>query len=146
MNLTELNQAARLFQKDNRAFVFGEIEQHPLVPETFDFVVINATFKYFNDIPGVLHIVRKLLRKIEEIHILDRAFHHIKADQEKARARSRKHFVQMGEPDTIKQFHHPLGSDISSFQPKVRYFNRNLLKKLLRMPENPLPCVVIRRT
>lgn len=143
MNQTELRQAARLFQKDNLAFAFGDIDQDPLLPEMFDFVVLNAAIQYFNDIPGVLRIIRKLLKENGEIHILDSAFHHTKAEQEKARARSREHFAQMGEPDMIHHFHHPLWSDINSFQPKVRHFNRNLLKKLLRIPQNPMPWVVI---
>jgi ubiquinone/menaquinone biosynthesis C-methylase UbiE len=143
MNLTELKQAARLFQKDNLAFAFGDIKRDPLLPETFDFVVLNAAIQYFNDIPGLLHIVRKLLRKNGEIHILDSAFHRTKADQEKARTRSREHFAQMGEPHMIHHFHHPLWSEIESFQPKVRHFNRNLVKKFLRIPQNPMPWVVI---
>jgi ubiquinone/menaquinone biosynthesis C-methylase UbiE len=143
MNRKELGQAARLFQKDNLAFAFGDIEQNPLLPETFDFVVLNAAIQYFNDTEGVLHTIRKLLKKNGEIHVLDSSFHQTKADQEKARARSLDHFAQMGEPDMIDHFHHPLWSDIKSFQPKVRHFNRNLLKKLLRIPQNPMPWVVI---
>ncbi|HOY95374.1 MAG TPA: class I SAM-dependent methyltransferase [Catalimonadaceae bacterium] len=143
MNKTELGQAARLFQTDNLAFAFGDIEQDPLLPEKFDFVVLNAAIQYFNDIPGLLHLIRKLLKKTGEIHIFDSAFHLTKADQEKARARSRKHFAQMGEPDMIHHFHHPLWSEIKNFQPKIRYFNRNLLKKVLRIPQNPMPWVVI---
>ena len=143
MNLTELKQAARLFQKDNLAFAFGDIERDPLLQETFDYIVLNAVIQYFNDIPGVLSTIRKLLKKNGEIHILDSAFHRTTTDQEKARARSRDHFAQMGEPDMIHHFHHPLWSEIESFQPKIRHFNRNLLKKLLRIPQNPMPWLVI---
>jgi ubiquinone/menaquinone biosynthesis C-methylase UbiE len=143
MNLTELKQAARLFQKNNLSFAFGDIEQHPLLPETFDFVVLNAAIQYFSDTPGLLHMIRKLLKKNGEIHILDSAFHRTTAAQEKARASSKEYFAQMGEPDMIHHFHHPHWSGIESFHPKIRHFNRNLLKKLLRIPQNPMPWVVI---
>lgn len=145
MNRTELGQAARLFPKDNLAFAFGDIERDPLLPEMFDFVVLNAAIQYFSDTPGLLHMIRKLLKKNGEIHILDSAFHRTKAAQEKARASSREYFAQMGEPDMIHHFHHPHWSDIESFHPKIRHFNRNLLKKLFRIPQNPMPWVVIEK-
>jgi len=144
LNFTELNQASRLFSNKNLNFAFGDIEKDILVSESFDIITLNASIQYFQSAPNLLNTLVPLLKIQGEIHILDSPFHKSVADQKEARERSRIYFEKMGESEMMNHFHHLLWSEIETHNPEIHFFNRSRLKKILRIPQNPMPWIIIR--
>jgi SAM-dependent methyltransferase len=72
VNLTELEQAARVFNRfSNLQFVQGNIFSETLADKRFDLIVFAASIQYFSSLPAIIGTTQKLLNEGGEIHILD---------------------------------------------------------------------------
>lgn len=117
INEAELQQAARVFIRDNLRFAAGSL---PEQAQRFDIILFAAALQYFSPAEDVLRRCLQRLLPGGEVHILDTKFY-APHEQPLARARSRDYFQKMGAPE-LQPFYHHLGwSELAAFSPVVLY-------------------------
>lgn len=108
LNQLELDQAARLFQKPNLRFCYGDIfDEHVM---TYDCIVLAAAFQYFPDPQPLIARLLELLDPLGEIHLLETKFYPAN-EVEIAKSRSKAYYEQVGKAEMADYyFHHSLES------------------------------------
>ncbi|MEZ4925429.1 MAG: class I SAM-dependent methyltransferase [Saprospiraceae bacterium] len=113
LNMTELEQASRLFNGPNISFCYADIhsaESRNLLG-LFDVVAMAASVQYFSDLNQLIQSVREVLKEGAEIHILDSPFYKNAANAAAARSRSDKYYESVGVPEMAQYYHHHLLQD-----------------------------------
>lgn len=54
VNLSELEQGARVFENKNISFIYSDIFKTSLAANTFDLVIINSALQYFQDVSALM--------------------------------------------------------------------------------------------
>ena len=99
INLQELEQASRIFKKDNLNFIYKNIfEKQIEFKNQFDIIVINASIQYFEDFEDLINTLEFYLTKNGEIHILDSHFYTEKKISS-AKENSKKYYYNFGTHD-----------------------------------------------
>ena len=125
-NLVEVEQAARIFAKDNIQFFYGDITKASLPTNTFHIVIVNSTLQYFSDIDTLFKELFTVSKSYGEVHIIDTPF--FKASElMQARNKSLKYFTALGLPDMSKKYHHHTTEELKYFRYQFLY-NPALLK------------------
>lgn len=119
INKTELQQARKVFTRDNLSFFYADIRNMP-VTQHFDLIVFAASFQYFPSAVTVLEACLDHLASNGEVHILDTFFYDHKT-YEAAQERSTSYFKKNQVPG-LKDFyfHHTL-EDLEPFKYNVLY-------------------------
>lgn len=114
INQLELEQAERVFQKPNLAFYYGDVFENIFPQASFDFIVLNSSAQYFEDLKALVERLFFFLKKGGEIHILDTPFY---SDEEwsGAKARSLAYFHSIGCPEMAEHYFHHRLSELASF-------------------------------
>lgn len=118
VNIQELQQAERVFSAPNLAFYYGDIFQDIFPAGQFDFIVLNASAQYFEDLKGLVHRLLFFLKENGEVHIIDTPFYR---DEEVAAAkeRTRVYFDGLGVPEMAPHYFHHKLSDLSGFSYEI---------------------------
>jgi SAM-dependent methyltransferase len=141
INLPELEQAARIFDRPNLAFAYADIfETDALGLQSFDVIVLNSSFQYFSDAPKTVSALRKLLAADGEIHIIDSPFYGIN-EVEQARNRTRSYYNKLGFPDMARFYFHHVLEDLGDYTLLYRPSNLNFIKK-----DSPFYWILIQHT
>ena len=144
LNLPELEQAQRVFEKNNLLFCYGNIFDNLFKSNSFDRIILCASIQYFPSINKLFSIFFNILKPNGEIHILDSPFY--KIDQvENARKRTEAYYTSKGYPEMSKYYFHHTFEDLNPFSPILKVKKYTLIDKLLRKPTNPFIWVVIRK-
>lgn len=111
VTIVELEQAAKVFDKENLRFVYADLfEKTQLNEEKFDVIVFNSSLQYFENLNELLKIVSNLLSENGEIHSIDSPFYNY-SEIEKAKERTQNYYENLGFPEMAKNyFHHGLQS------------------------------------
>ena len=75
VNLTELEQAARVFKNDKIKFIYANIFTTTLPENTFDLVIINSALQYFYNISFLMKEIFFISKSYGEVHIIDTPFY-----------------------------------------------------------------------
>ncbi|KAB8151963.1 methyltransferase domain-containing protein [Kordia sp. TARA_039_SRF] len=76
VNREELEQAARVFKKDNLYFIYADIFKIPAsFHGKFDSITLNGAIQYFKDFEGLMQLLQSFLTENGEIHIIDSPFY-----------------------------------------------------------------------
>ena len=75
VNLTELEQAARVFENENITFIYADIFSTSLPANTFDLVIINSALQYFQNISALMKELFFISKTYGEVHIIDTPFY-----------------------------------------------------------------------
>ncbi|MBK7500111.1 MAG: class I SAM-dependent methyltransferase [Ignavibacteriales bacterium] len=75
VNLTELEQAAKVFDSDNLKFIYADIFATTFPANTFDIVIINSALQYFQNISALMKELFFISKTYGEIHIIDTPFY-----------------------------------------------------------------------
>lgn len=136
VNVEELTQGARIFQRPNLTFVYADIfSSEANILDGFDIITANACVQYFEDLQGILDQLILKLKPGGELHILDSPFYQ-GIEVQHARERSIKYYQDLGTPEMAKYyFHHSLDS-IQGYDILYKP-SKSIFKKLLRQKENP---------
>ncbi|MDJ0840269.1 MAG: methyltransferase domain-containing protein [Acidobacteriota bacterium] len=139
MNVTELEQAARLFPRPR--FCYGDIFADDL-SETFDIIYLACSVQYFPDPAPLFQRLAELLTPEGQVHIIDSPFYE-PGELEAARERSRAYYRQLGVPEMARNYFHHDRRVMLSFKPDLLYrpqspINR-LRVRLLRRNDTPFP-------
>ena len=112
INLTELEQAARIFSSPNLHFCFGNIFEDIFEPETFDFILLNASIQYFENLPLLFDRLFFFLKKEGEIHIMDSPMY-LEEEVWIAKQRSKDYYASMGFPAMASHYYHHSYEELS---------------------------------
>lgn len=107
VNDIELQQAQRLFARENLHFHHLQITENTLPEAHFDVAVLAASVQYFPDLHLLTASMERTLKPGGEIHIFDSPFYLSPSEKEQARQRSVAYYAQQGVPEMANfYFHH----------------------------------------
>lgn len=110
VNLMELDQANRVFQRENLSFAYGDFFTGEFLNQ-YDLIVLNASAQYFENLDLLINRAIELLAPTGELHILDTFFYENEKEQKEAKARSAQYYKKLEvEEMTEYYFHHSLES------------------------------------
>jgi len=147
VNLTELEQAARVFENENIKFIYSDIFATTFPANTFDIVIINSALQYFQNISALLKELFFISKTYGEVHIIDTPFY----DQNElmqAKNRTLKYYTSLGFPEMAgKYFHHTL-EDFRYLRYSYIYNPdsfKNKLSKFVFDQDSPFPWLLVTR-
>ena len=108
INEVEINQACRVFDKDNLDFVYDTFNEDTFPGVKFDVIVFAASLQYFPSAKEIMELSLSQLNAGGEVHIMDTHFY--KPEEiNKAYARTRNYYNSLGYPQMAEQyFHHSI--------------------------------------
>jgi len=140
INLSELNQAARVFRKSNLTFGYGDIFSiKDIENNKYDIITLNASVQYFPSVTSLLKVLNKFLRPSGEIHILDSPFYNTDNLSE-AKKRSDNYYCSIGHREMSKYYFHHNLSGIKHYN--IMYAPKNsIMRKVFRKNDSPFPWI-----
>lgn len=137
VNIEELKQADRVFQKPNLSFYYGDIFEDIFPHSSFDFIVQNSSAQYFPDLTALVQRLLLFLKDGGEIHIADTPFY---KDEEIAQAKERtvQYYTSLGCPEMADHYFHHRLTDLSPFAYTVLQ-DKSPLSKIRSLFSTALP-------
>lgn len=128
----ELMQAAKVFDKPNLQFVYGNFYRDILPKSSFDVVVLSACIEFFPNLETLFNNISKVLKKDGEIHIVNSPFYH-KEVLEKEEQKSIEYFEKAGFSAMKRHFFHHTFEDIENYHGEEMYApeSPNLFSRML---------------
>ena len=147
INLTELEQAARVFKDDNIKFIYANILTTTLPANTFSLVIINSALQYFHNIPLLMKELFFISKPSAEIHIIDTPFYRA-SELIHEKKKTLKYYHSIGFPDMVNKYSHHSADELKYLRFKYLY-NPNLMKNKLSNfifeKDSPFPWIVVTR-
>lgn len=147
VNLTELEQAARVFENDNTTFIYADIFTTSLPANTFDLVIINSALQYFQNISALMKELFFISKTYGDVHIIDTPFYNANEIMP-AKNRTLKYYTSIGYPEmTAKYFHHTF-DDFKYLRYSYLYNPnsfKNKLSNFIFEKDSPFPWIVVTR-
>lgn len=136
VNRKELEQAARLFKRNNLQFIYGDIFKiKSTFEQQFDIITLNSCVQYFPNFKALLSVLNSFLKPGGELHIIDSPFY--KKDQiTAARERTQMYYKTIGVPEMAKNYFHHNQNLLVSFDALYKN-NRKLINKILSRKDSP---------
>lgn len=129
INQLEINQANRVFIKDNLEFVYDVFNEDTFPDIKFDVIVFAASLQYFPSVRSVLDLALSLLNENGEVHIMDTHFY--KPDEiERANMRSYNYYNALGFPGMAEHYFHHSMEELAGLRHHI-LLNPNSLMRLL---------------
>ena len=136
INSIELEQAVRVFKKNNLHFVYADIFKISNSFDTqFDIVILNGSIQYFHDFKIVIELLESFLKPEGEIHILDSPFYDSSQIKE-AKKRTVLYYTKIGFPEMANQYFHHALENLSDFTILYRP-KKTILDKILSKKDSP---------
>ncbi|WP_436515153.1 class I SAM-dependent methyltransferase [Ekhidna sp. To15] len=145
INDFELEQARRVFKKDNLSFIYGDIFDD-LQIGTFDLVVVSAAFQYFQDPQKLIKRLFKYLNPEGDVIVMDTFFYE-PGEVAKAQERSIGYYTKMEVPQMSKYYFHHCKDVFKPFRSKLIYVPGPMQRTLGRLGRiyNPFPIHLIHK-
>ncbi len=138
ISLFGLHQAARVFNRTNLAFYYGDLYEDIFPAGHFDCLILNQSIEFFPDLAQLLNRCRYFLKTGGEIHILDSPLFAEK-ELDTVRKSSLDHFESIGVPEMSAVYFHHSKSSLNTFDYQYLYRPR----KLFRKNDSPYPWIRI---
>jgi len=129
INLTELQQADQVFDKENLAFYYWDIFENSPFDKAFDCIVFNASIQYFPDLKSLFNRLKEIINPGGEIHILDSPFYKTNEIQA-AKERTKEYYAELGAPNMSANYFHHDKKLIEDFKILYRPRKNPLIKRL----------------
>jgi len=142
VNRTELEQAARLFKKENLVFMYDEFTSPHFLKEKFDAIIFAASVQYFPSLKDVISIAINKLNANGEIHLVD-SFFYQPEEIANAKERTKIYYEQLGFPEMAESYFHHCIKELDGYNYQFLYKPAAFLNKL-RRNRNPFPWIVIK--
>ncbi len=145
INLTELEQAARVFSYKNIKFIYAYIFTAEINHGYFDLIIINAAVQYFPDLKKLLESLLLLAKENGEIHIIDSPFYS-DAEAVNAKERTKVYYNSLGLPLMERQYFHHTFNELKDSKYKFLYkpaLRSNVFRKLFYPDDSPFPWILI---
>jgi ubiquinone/menaquinone biosynthesis C-methylase UbiE len=142
INQVEINQANRVFKKQNLEFVYDTFNDNTFENQTFDVIVFAASLQYFPSVINVLKQAQANLSPRGEIHIIDTPFYD-PLEVSDAYQRSRDYYNSMGFPEMADYYYHHSISEFWGFKYQIRFNPGNIINRLFK--KDPFYWISIRK-
>jgi ubiquinone/menaquinone biosynthesis C-methylase UbiE len=144
INLTELKQAARVFQENTKLkFAYGNFSSGILKDTKFDVIVFAAALQYFQSLPELFNVCFKQLSREGEIHIIDSPFY-TAGEIDKAKERSKVYYQGLGLPQLTDYYFHHSRSSLQPFKHQLLYDPASLIHRVFER-NHPFPWIQIKK-
>lgn len=147
VNRPELEQAARVFSKENLIFVNGNLFELPLPENCFDVVTLNASVQYFEKLKVLIERLFCLMAPTGEIHLIDSPFYSAE-HQQQAAERTRKYYEMKGIPEMAGQYFHHTYDELKPFDHQYLYkpHKKSRILQAISGRDIPFPWIKIIKT
>ncbi|MDB5152457.1 MAG: class SAM-dependent methyltransferase [Mucilaginibacter sp.] len=142
INEIEIEQARRVFKKDNLDFIYDSFTDNTFENEKFDVIVFAASVQYFPSVINVLKQALAILRYGGEVHIIDTPFY-TPFETEKANERSYRYYDALGFPEMSAHYFHHSISEFWGFKYEILFNPSNPFNRLFK--KDPFYWVTIRK-
>lgn len=139
INLTELEQASRCFQRENLKFICCS-DLSLFRDETFDLILFNGSIQYFSNLSEVFQTIIPKLKPQGEIHVIDSPIYDSEEAVLAAKNRSKAYYKKHGADKLAEHYHH---HQYGEFPIEAIHYQPSRLKKLTGQ-KNPFPWIQIR--
>jgi ubiquinone/menaquinone biosynthesis C-methylase UbiE len=142
INQLEIEQANRVFKKDNLEFIYDSFNDNTFDNEKFDVIVFAASLQYFPSVINVFKQALSILKHAGEVHIIDTPFY-TPLEAEKANERSCKYYAALGIPEMSQHYFHHSISEFWGFKYEILFNPTSLFSRLFK--KDPFYWVTIRK-
>ena len=142
INQLEIEQANRVFKKDNLEFIYDSFNDNTFDKAQFDVIVFAASLQYF---PSVINVMKQALDNLRpggEVHVIDTPFY-TPDEAEKADERSHKYYAALGIPEMAEHYFHHSISEFWGFKYEVLFDPTSIFNMILK--KDPFYWVCIRK-
>jgi ubiquinone/menaquinone biosynthesis C-methylase UbiE len=129
INLAEINQASRVFVKDNLEFVYDVFNEDSFPGTKFDVIVFAASLQYFPSVKAVIDLALALLQTGGEVHIIDTHFYKPE-EVAKADERSRNYCRALGYPQMSDHYFHHSIDELSGLRHHILLNPHSIMRVL----------------
>lgn len=130
INLMELQQGARVFQKQNLFFLYDEFRSPDFLHQKFDIIFFAASIQYFPSVKEIINLGLSRLKENGEIHIFDTNFY-TESTVKAARQKTINYYESLGFPFMAGNYFHHCIKDLQHFNYKILYNPSEFYSKLL---------------
>jgi len=142
LNLTELTQAARVFNANSKLkFIYGDFRDGLVSDLQFDAVIFAASIQYFPALPEVLDTALKLIYSNGEVHIVDSPLYS-KEGLRAAAERTRVYYQGLGFPMMAAHYFHHETGDLNGYEYRILRDPTSWKNKLIN--RNPFPWICVK--
>ncbi len=120
INQVEIDQANRVFKKDNLEFIYDSFTDCMFENEQFDVIVFAASLQYFPSVINVMKQALSILKMGGEVHVIDTPFY-TPGETERATERSQKYYAALGIPEMAEHYFHHAISEFWGFKYEVLF-------------------------
>ena len=142
INAVEIEQARRVFKKDNLEFIYDSFTENSFESAQFDVIIFAASLQYFPSLVNVLKQALAILRDNGEIHIIDTPLY-TPDGAEEANERSRHYYAGLGIPEMADHYFHHSLSEFWGFKYEILFNPANLFNRLFK--KDPFYWVTVRK-
>lgn len=142
INQVEIDQASRVFKRDNLEFIYDSFNDNTFDSEKFDVIVFAASLQYFPSVVNVLKQALALLRDNGEVHIIDTPFYN-PFEAELADERSCRYYAALGIPEMAEHYFHHSISEFWGFKYEILSNPENIFNRLFK--KDPFYWIKIRK-
>lgn len=142
INQVEIDQANRVFKKDNLEFVYDSFTESTFENEQFDIIIFAASLQYFPSVVNVMKQALVMLKKGGEVHVIDTPFY-TPDETGKATQRSQQYYASLGIPEMAEHYFHHAISEFWGFKYEILFNPKLILNTILK--KGPFYWVCIRK-
>lgn len=142
INQLEIEQANRVFKKDNLEFIYDSFNDNTFDNEQFDVIIFAAALQYFPSVVNVMKQAQAILRHGGEVHVIDTPFYN-PDEAEKADERSNRYYAALGIPEMAQHYFHHSIIEFWGFKYEILFDPTSLFHKLFK--KDPFYWVSIRK-
>lgn len=129
INEPEINQAKRVFKKDNLNFLTGTFTPELFAGQQFDIILFAASIQYFPSLKDILQKSLCCLTEQGEIHMVDSHFYQ-PSEVKNATARSIDYYTNLGFPEMAAHYFHHSTADLLPFNCTIFINPGSLMNKI----------------
>lgn len=142
INQLEIDQANRVFKKENLEFIYDSFNDNTFDRAKFDVIVFAASLQYFPSVINVMKQALDILRPGGEVHIIDTPFY-TPDEAEKADERSHNYYAALGIPEMAEHYFHHSISEFWGFKYEVLFDPTSIFNMIFK--KDPFYWVSIRK-
>ncbi len=144
----ELVQAAKVFDKPNVQFIYGNIYRGILPENSFNVVVLSGCIEFFPNLKTLFENAFKVLKKGGEVHIINSPIY--KPEQvEKQEEKMNKFFEDSGFALMKRHYFYHTDKELEEYKAELKYnpdtFGGKLSRKFLSSADSPHSWYVLRK-
>lgn len=147
VDLSEIEQAARVFDNESITFIYADITETALPTNTFDMVILNSALQYFPNVSSLMKELFFISKSYVEVHIIDTPFYNV-SEIMQARNRTQKHYLSIGHPEMASKYYHHTIDEFKYLRFSSLYNPGSLKNKLSNFifeKDSPFPWIVVTR-